>query len=225
MVVDTTYYINEAFHSGKSILLEGANAAMLDIDFGTYPFVTSSNTTISGVFSGLGLSPEKLKCTVGVVKAYTTRVGGGPFPTELENEIGEHIRKVGVEFGTTTGRPRRCGWLDLVVLKFTHMLNGYSFLNITKIDCLTGLKKLKIGVSYSIDGKKIPSMPGNVDDLEKVQVEYIEVDGWDEDITNVTKFEDLPPNCRKYIQLIEEHVRVPVKWIGLGPKRSQMIEL
>jgi len=205
-------------------LLEGANAAMLDIDFGTYPYVTSSSTTVAGCFGGIGLSPEKLGCTIGIVKAYTTRVGGGPFPTELKDKDGERMREIGHEFGTTTGRPRRCGWLDLVVLKYTHTLNGYNYLNLTKIDVLSGFDKLKIGVEYYYQGNKLPSMPGNLEILENVTVEYVEVDGWKEDISKVTKFEDLPKNCKNYIFFVEEKLQIPIKWIGVGPGRFDMIE-
>jgi adenylosuccinate synthase len=223
-VVDTIYFLNNLHAKGSTILLEGANATMLDIDFGTYPYVTSSSTTISGASTGLGLSPDKIQCPIGIVKAYTTRVGGGPFPTELLDKTGEEMRRIGGEFGTTTGRPRRCGWLDLVVLKYTHLINGYKYINLTKIDVLTGFPKLKVAVNYKIDGKLIEGFPGSLNELSRVEVDYIEVDGWTEDISTCRKFEDLPANCAKYIKMVEESVGVPVKWIGVGPARSQMIE-
>jgi len=223
-VIDTIPYINDIYKAGKRILLEGANAAMLDIDFGTYPFVTSSSTTVAGCFGGIGLSPEKLGCTIGIVKAYTTRVGGGPFPTELKDKIGDKIREIGHEFGTTTGRPRRCGWLDLVVLRFTHTLNGYNYLNLTKIDVLSGFDKLKIAIDYNYQGNKLASMPANLEILENLTVEYVEVDGWSEDISKIKKFDDLPENCKKYIFFVEEQLKIPIKWIGVGPGRFDMVE-
>jgi len=203
-VVDTIYYLNNLHSKGSSILLEGANATMLDIDFGTYPYVTSSSTTISGASTGLGLSPDKIQCPIGI--------------------DGEEMRRIGGEFGTTTGRPRRCGWLDLVVLQYTHLINGYKYLNLTKIDVLTGFPKLKVAVNYKIDGKVIEGFPGSLKELSNVEVDYIEMDGWTEDISSCRKFEDLPANCAKYIKMVEERVGVLVKWIGVGPARSQMIE-
>jgi len=222
-VVDTIYYLNDAYRKGSTILLEGANATMLDIDFGTYPYVTSSSTTISGASSGLGLSPDKIKTVVGIVKAYTTRVGGGPFPTELLDTTGEEMRRIGGEFGTTTGRPRRCGWLDLVVLQYTHLINGFNYLNLTKIDVLTGFSKLKVAVSYSLKGQKLEGFPGNLSELSEVEVDYIEMDGWTESLSDCKTFEQLPPNCIKYIKMVEDRIGVPVKWIGVGPSRDQMI--
>jgi adenylosuccinate synthase len=223
-IVDTVPYLDQLYHQDKSFLLEGANATMLDIDFGTYPFVTSSSTSVSGVFSGLGLSPNKLNCVVGIVKAYTTRVGQGPFPTELEDATGERLRSVGVEVGTTTGRPRRCGWLDLVIVKYTHLINGYNAINLTKLDVLSGLEKLKIATKYSYQGKELPSMPACLDILAKVDVTYVEFDGWSEDISKAKKFEDLPPNCQKYVNFIETSVGVPIRWIGVGAGREDLID-
>jgi adenylosuccinate synthase len=224
MIVDTVSYVNKAYASGKRILIEGANATLLDIDYGTYPFVTSSTTTIGGACTGLGLSPDKLGDVIGIVKAYTTRVGAGPFPTELHDEIGEKIRKVGVEFGTTTGRPRRCGWLDTFLLKYGHMINGFTHLNVTKLDVLSGLETLKIGTGYRLDGKNMESFPSRLGDLERVEVVYEEVPGWNEDISKVTSFDDLPKNAKAYVTRIEELVGVGVKWIGVGPGREAMIE-
>jgi len=223
-IVDTVPYLDELYRQHKSFLLEGANATMLDIDFGTYPYVTSSSTSVSGVFSGLGLSPNKLNCVVGIVKAYTTRVGGGPFPTELEDETGQKLRSVGVEFGTTTGRPRRCGWLDLVIVKFTHIINGYNLINLTKLDVLSGHPTLKIATKYSYQGKELPSMPASLDVLANVEVTYQEFEGWNEDISKVQNFEDLPINCQKYVNFIETFLGVPIKWIGVGAGREDLID-
>jgi adenylosuccinate synthase len=222
-IVDTVTYLNEAHQQGKRILLEGANATMLDLDFGTYPYVTSSSTTIAGAFNGLGLNPKQLDVTIGIVKAYSTRVGQGPFPTELFDEIGQKIRDVGHEYGTTTGRPRRCGWLDLVVVKYTHLLNGYDSLNLTKMDILTGIPKLKVAVAYHYQGKPLPSMPASIELLAKVAPQYVELEGWTEDISKVTSFQQLPKNCLTYIEFIEKFVGVPIKWVGVGAGRHEII--
>lgn len=155
MIVDTIEYMNKALTSNKRIIAEGANATMLDIDFGTYPYITSSTTTVGGVCTGLGVPPSAIETNIGIMKAYTTRVGGGPFPTELTDEIGARLQKVGHEFGATTGRPRRCGWLDLNVVKFSHKLNGLTSINMTKLDVLTGVKKIKVATHYELDGKKL----------------------------------------------------------------------
>jgi len=209
----------------KKILVEGANAAMLDLDFGTYPFVTSSNPTIGGCLTGLGLSHQKLGDVIGVVKAYTTRVGAGPFPTELDNEIGQTIRKTGGEFGTTTGRPRRCGWLDIPVLQFSCMLNGYTSLNLTKLDILTGFDEVKIGIAYLHDGKRLPSVPSSLEVLSSITVEYETLPGWKEDISKCTKFSELPVNAQNYIKRVAQLVETPVKWVGVGAAREALIEL
>lgn len=171
----------------------------------------------------MGLSPNKIQERYGVVKAYTTRVGSGPFPTEQLNEIGETLQSVGHEIGTTTGRKRRCGWLDLVLLGYSHMINDYTALCVTKLDVLSGLDELKIAVAYEIDGKKIPSFPANLENLAKVDVIYETVPGWKEDITGARSFEELPENARTYINKIEEVIGSPVKWIGVGPGRESMI--
>ena len=204
MIIDTVEYMNKAVRSTKkSIIAEGANAALLDIDFGTYPFVTSTSNTAGGVISGLGVPPKAIKTTIGIMKAYTTRVGGGPFPTELTEEIGQKLQKVGHEFGSTTGRPRRCGWLDLNVVRYGHKLNGYDSLNITKLDVLTGVKHLKVAVGYKgIRGQK--TMPSSLKSLGKIEPIYVDLDGWDEDITKAKSFDELPNNAKKYINFIEE---------------------
>ncbi|CAO3607466.1 unnamed protein product [Mucor hiemalis] len=222
-VIDTVPYLHEQIKAGKRILVEGANALMLDIDFGTYPYVTSSSTAIGGVCTGLGVPPNKITNIIGVVKAYCTRVGGGPFPTEQLNEIGEHLQTVGFEFGVTTGRKRRCGWLDLVAVNYSNMINGYTSFNLTKLDILDQLPKIKVAVAYHLDGKKMASFPADLSVLAKVEVEYVELDGWMSDISKCTQFEDLPENAKKYIAFIEKETGVPVEWIGVGPGREAMI--
>ncbi|KAJ1446969.1 Adenylosuccinate synthetase [Pelagophyceae sp. CCMP2097] len=223
-VVDTVTYVHDALDRGERVLAEGANAALLDPDFGTYPFVTSSSTTAGGVCTGLGVAPRRVDCVVGVVKAYLTRVGAGPFPTELFDKDGEFLQVQGREFGTTTGRTRRCGWLDAQMVRYSDALNGYSSINLTKLDVLTGLAKLKIATAYVVDGARLPKryMPADLDELAKVTVEYQEYPGWVEDISKVSRFEDLPANAQGYIRAIEEHCGVPVSWVGTGPGRDDM---
>lgn len=225
MVKDTVHLLNQAYADGKTILTEGANAALLDIDFGTYPYVTSSATTAGGAATGLGLAPSKLKTIIGVVKAYTTRVGAGPFPSELTCEIGDHLQETGFEFGATTGRRRRCGWLDMVVVNYGVMLNGYTSINITKLDVLNDLDTIKLGVSYSIDGTELPHgmMPSHLDDLEKVTVNYEEFPGWKCDLSGIKTFDELPEAAKKYILRIEELSKCQVSWIGIGPNRDEMV--
>ena len=227
MTCDTIELTNQKYKAGKKILVEGANAAMLDIDFGTYPYVTSSNPSVGSVMTGLGVSPKKLGGIYGTVKAYCTRVGEGPFPTELNVLVGEgsHLASVGHEFGTTTGRPRRCGWLDLPQLKYSITINGYTSINLTKLDVLSGLKEIPLGVAYkSKDGKYLDTMPASLGQLKDVKVEYEVMPGWDEDITKCRKFEDLPLNCQRYVQRIEDICGVPIRWIGVGPNRLDVID-
>jgi len=239
MIVDGTLLVNQALKSGKRILCEGANAVMLDLDHGTYPYVTSSTTTAGGICSGLGIPPSQVQCSIGVVKAYTTRVGAGPFPTELtddacggmrlrgdfETDIGRHMQVVGQEIGVTTGRKRRCGWLDLVVLKYSHAVNGYAGLNLTKLDVLDQLKEVKLGTAYEIDGVRLPDgqMPARLADLAKVKVVYETMQGWQKDITKITKYSDLPLEARNYVERIEQIVGVKVSWVGVGPGREAML--
>ncbi|KOX81300.1 Adenylosuccinate synthetase [Melipona quadrifasciata] len=225
MVKETVQYLHQALREGKKVLVEGANAAMLDIDFGTYPYVTSSNCSIGGVCTGLGLPPSYIREVVGVVKAYTTRVGDGPFPTELLDATGELLQKRGHEFGVTTNRKRRCGWLDLTLLKFTAMVNGYTSICLTKLDILDTLPKIQIGVGYRLNEKEIDYFPSSTSDLAKVEVVYETLDGWESTTEGVRSLEKLPPNAKKYIQLIEEHLNVPVKWIGVGAGRESVIAL
>lgn len=215
-VIDSVSYLHKAYAEGKRILVEGANAIMLDLDFGTYPFVTSSNTGVGGVCTGLGIPPRRIGKTYGVVKAYTTRVGAGPFPTEQLNEIGEHLQTVGAEFGVTTGRKRRCGWLDIPVLKWSHMINDYTSINLTKLDVLDQLEEIKIGVAYKIDGKELEAFPADLGVLGKVEVEYETMPGWKSDISKVRSYEDLPVNARKYVERIEELLGVKSGWICAG---------
>lgn len=222
-VVDAIPFIHDALNSNKRILIEGANALMLDLDFGTYPYVTSSNTSIGGVCTGLGIPPQKIRNIFGVVKAYTTRVGAGPFPTEQLNEVGEHLQSVGAEYGVTTGRKRRCGWLDLVVLKYSTLINGYTHLNLTKLDVLDQLPEIKIGIAYKYKGKTLPSFPEDLHVCEKVEVEYVTFPGWKTDTSRITKYEDLPKKAKEYIEYIEKFVNVKVQWVGVGPGRESML--
>ncbi|XP_073527549.1 adenylosuccinate synthetase isozyme 2 isoform X2 [Phyllobates terribilis] len=225
MVKDGVYFLHEAIHSTpKKILVEGANAALLDIDFGTYPFVTSSNCTVGGVCTGLGIPPQSIGDVYGVVKAYTTRVGIGAFPTEQSNDIGDILQTRGHEFGVTTGRRRRCGWLDLVLLRFAHMINGFTALALTKLDILDVFSEIKVGVSYKLDGVKIPHFPANQEVLNRVEVEYETLPGWKSDTSNARTFNDLPANAKKYVHFVEESLGIPIKWIGVGKSRESMIQ-
>lgn len=228
MITDTVQFINEAYSNRKRILAEGANATMLDIDFGTYPYVTSSSTSIGGILTGLGLSHSKIETVIGITKAYTTRVGEGPFPTECildEQETGESIRKEGHEFGTTTGRPRRVGWLDTQVVKYTNVINGFNSINLTKLDVLSNQKSIKIGVGYEQkDGSKYTGLfPASLEELSELKPVYEELPGWESDISKVTEYSKLPSNCRSYVERVEELLSIPIKWIGTGPERTSMI--
>eukprot|EP00741_Cyanophora_paradoxa_P006624 tig00001029_g6409.t1 len=196
MVTDTVFYINDAYSKGKRILIEGANATLLDIDFGTYPYVTSSNASIGGACTGLGISPKKIGAIIGVVKAYTTRVGAGPFPTELHDAVGEKLRARGHEFGTTTGRPRRCGWFDAVVVRYSHMINEYTHINLTKLDVLDDHTEIKIAVDYKLNGEVIKGFPASLEDLAKVEVVYETLPGWNTSIAQCRKFSDLPADAQ-----------------------------
>ncbi|RLV94586.1 Adenylosuccinate synthetase [Spathaspora sp. JA1] len=223
-VIDSVTFMHNAIKQKKKILVEGANALMLDIDFGTYPYVTSSSTGIGGVLTGLGIPPHHINKVYGVVKAYTTRVGEGPFPTEQLNEHGEKLQDIGAEYGVTTGRKRRCGWLDLVVLKYSSLINGYTSLNITKLDVLDTFKTIEVGVAYKLDGKEVEGFPEDLNDLARVEVVYKTFPGWETDITQIKKFEDLPENAKKYLAFIEEYLETPIQWVGTGPARESMLE-
>ncbi|CAL8362939.1 unnamed protein product [Boreogadus saida] len=226
MVRDGVHFMYEALHGPpKKILVEGANAALLDIDFGTYPFVTSSNCTVGGVCTGLGMPPRNVGEVYGVVKAYTTRVGIGAFPSEQCNEIGELLQTRGKEVGVTTGRKRRCGWLDLVLIKYAHMINGFTALALTKLDILDVMDEIKVGVAYKLDNQSIPHFPANQEVLHRVEVQYETLPGWKSDTSAARTFEELPENAQNYVHYIEEHLRVPIKWIGVGKSRESMIQL
>jgi adenylosuccinate synthase len=221
-LIESENYLNNAIIEGKKILAEGAQGSLLDIDFGTYPYVTSSNTTSAGACSGLGVPPNKIKNIRGIFKAYTTRVGSGPFPTELFDSIGKKIRDVGHEYGATTGRDRRCGWLDLVALKYSIQINGVTELNIMKSDVLSSIDKLLVCTSYTIDGEEINFFPYDIDSKDVIP-NYIEFKGWDEDITNIKNEDDLPRELIEYIDYIESFVQVPIKLVSVGPDRKQTI--
>ncbi|XP_064407758.1 adenylosuccinate synthetase isozyme 2 [Latimeria chalumnae] len=226
LVKDGVYFMNKALTGPpQNILVEGANASLLDIDFGTYPYVTSSNCTVGGVCTGLGIPPRNIGEVYGVVKAYTTRVGVGAFPTEQKNETGDLLQSRGHEFGVTTGRPRRCGWLDLVLVKYAHMINGFTALAVTKLDILDLFDEIRIGIRYKIDGKPIPYLPANQEVLNKAEVEYETLPGWRVNTEQARRLQDLPQNACKYIRFIEEYLQVPVKWIGVGKPRESMIQL
>lgn len=225
MLTDTSFYLNQAIENGKTILIEGANGTLLDVDHGTYPYVTSSNASVGGVITGSGISALKLNSAIGIMKAYTTRVGAGPFPTELKNEFGDQIRSQGGEYGSTTGRPRRCGWFDAVVGKYSNQINAFTAINLTKLDVLTGVSTLKIAISYKFKGETLKSFPSSLEVLENVEVIYEDLPGWKEDISKARKFEDLPANAQTYIRRIEELVGAKVGFIGVGMKRDEMIEM
>lgn len=222
-VVDAVLFMQKAFDTNKRILVEGANALMLDIDYGTYPYVTSSNTGIGGVITGLAISPFKIKNIIGVVKAYTTRVGGGPFPTEQLNEIGEHLQNIGKEVGVTTGRKRRCGWLDLVIVKYSTAVNHYTSLNLTKLDILDGLSEIKVAIGYKFEGQELESFPADLTVLEKCEPIYKTFPGWSSPTTKLTSWDELPNEAKNYVDFIEKFVGVPVGNIGVGPGREHML--
>jgi adenylosuccinate synthase len=221
--VDGVSFMKAAQEDNKNIIVEGANALMLDIKYGSYPFVTSSNTTIGGIIGGLTLNPKNITETIGVVKAYTTRVGQGAFKTEDTGEIGTKLQEIGREWGTSTGRRRRCGWLDLVVVKYSASINYYSALNLTKLDVLDTFETIKIAIAYKVDGEELDHYPADLDLLERAEVVYHEMPGWQKPTTGAKTFYDLPKQAREYIEYIEKYVGVKVKWIGTGPDREAMI--
>ena len=220
--IDSEEYLNKAMKEGKSILAEGAQGSLLDIDFGTYPFVTSSNTTAAGACTGLGIAPNKVKEVFGIFKAYTTRVGSGPFPTELFDKDGETMAKVGNEFGSVTGRARRCGWLDLVALKYAIQVNGVTALYMMKGDVLSGFETLKVCTEYNYKGEKIDHLPYNIEP-ENVSPIYVAKKGWKADLTGMTSYDELPSELKEYVEFIEKFVEVPIKVISVGPDRTQTI--
>ncbi|MBI2558414.1 adenylosuccinate synthase [Candidatus Woesearchaeota archaeon] len=222
-VNDTTLMVNYAIAKNKKILFEGAQGTLLDIDYGTYPFVTSSSATAGGVCTGLGISPRKIQSVLGVCKAYKTRVGNGPFPTEITSAVGEKIQKSGKEFGATTGRPRRIGWFDALIGKYAVMINGIDSIALTKLDVFTAIDKLKICVAYKHKGNIIEKFTPNIHILQNCQPLYEELDGWWDDITKVRTYDKLPNNAKKYLKRIEELLGVPISIVSVGPKREQTI--
>ena len=221
--IDCEYVINKALKERKTVLAEGAQGSLLDVDYGTYPFVTSSNTTISGVISGLGVAPHSIGSVTGIFKAYTTRVGSGPFPTELDNEIGEEMRRIGSEFGATTGRSRRCGWLDLPALKYSCMVNGVTELNIMKLDVLSYFKTIKVCVGYNYHGEVYKdTIPFDLSDGD-IEPIYKELNGWNVDISDCKTYEELPQEAKDYVAFILSEVNIPITRISVGPDRLQTI--
>jgi len=220
--VDSEIYVNKALNEGKKILAEGAQGTMLDIDFGTYPFVTSSNTITAGTCTGLGVPPNKIGNVIGIFKAYCTRVGSGPFPTELFDEEGEKMRKEGHEFGATTGRPRRCGWIDLVQLRYSIMINGITELSMMKGDVLSIFDEIKACTHYLIDGEKVTDFPYDINDHDITPV-YESVDGWGDDLTRLESLDDAPDSFRSYVDYLEKQLNVPIRVVSVGPDRKQTL--
>ncbi len=223
-VKDTAIFLNKAADEGKNILFEGAQGALLDVDFGTYPYVTSSNPTSGGASTGTGLPPTKIDSVFGIVKAYTTRVGLGPFPTELFDETGEKLRAIGAEYGATTGRPRRCGWFDAFLVKYSSTVNGITEAALTKLDVLSAFDEIKVCVGYELNGKRLNSFPTDVPRLEKVTPVYETLKGWAVDISGIRNYDDLPAEAKDYIEFIEKQTGIFMSIISVGAKRSQTIE-
>jgi len=224
-VKNTTLLINNLIDKNKKVLFEGAQGTLLDIDHGTYPYVTSSNTISGGVCLGLGIGPKNVGNVIGIAKAYITRVGAGPLPTELKDEVGKQIQDIGKEFGATTGRARRCGWFDALIGKYAVMVNGLDTIALTKLDVLSGLEKIKICISYKHKNKIIKDFSSNVEILENCEPIYEEMPGWKEKLDNINKFNDLPENAKKYIKRIEELMEIPVCIVSIGPERNQTLVL
>ena len=224
-VTDTSLLINDEMDANKKVLFEGAQGTMLDIDDGTYPYVTSSNPAAGGAATGAGVGPNRIDRVVGICKAYTTRVGEGPFPTELTDQIGDHIRETGHEYGVVTGRPRRVGWFDAVALRHAHRVDGLDYLSLNLLDVLSGLKTIKIARAYELDGQEINYYPASLAELDRCKPIYDELPGWDEDITHVTKFDDLPENAKNYLKRIEELTATPLATVSVGPDREQTMIL
>jgi len=222
-VTDTSQFLNNELRKGKKVLAEGAQGSLLDVDHGTYPFVTSSNPTSGGACTGLGIPPTSVTKIIGIVKAYSTRVGNGPFPTELENEIGEKLRSIGHEFGATTGRPRRCGWLDIFSLNYSLKINGVDEIALTKLDVLSSFEEILICTGYEVNGKMIPNFPTDIRTLDNAKPIFTSFKGWRDDITGIKKFILLPKECRKYIRAIEKLTNTKITFVSVGPRRSQTI--
>ena len=221
-LVNGEYFVNDYLNKGKTVLAEGAQGSMLDIDFGTYPFVTSSNTTSAGVCVGLGIAPSRIREVIGIAKAYCTRVGSGPFPSELHDEVGEKLRSIGGEFGATTGRPRRCGWIDIPQLKYTIMLNGVTQIVLTKLDVLNEFEEIKVVSSYLLDGEETQEMPYDINDLN-VGLSYQHFKGWMSDLERVKDRADLPKDAYDYVNALESLFGVPISMVSVGPERSQLL--
>ncbi len=224
-VCDTVSLLNREIDLGKKVLFEGAQATLLDIDVGTYPFVTSSNSSALGIASGSGVSPKKVEKVYGIAKAYTTRVGSGPFPTELKDKVGELLRARGHEFGSTTGRPRRCGWLDLFALKFSVMVNDLDGLVITKLDVLDAFDQIKVCVGYEVNGELLENFPSTAKELERVRPVYETLPGWRKETTKVKSLKDLPPEAKNFLRFIEDYLGVPIYMVSTGPQRDETIEI
>jgi adenylosuccinate synthase len=225
MICDTTYFLHDQLDEGKKLLMEGAQGSLLDIDHGTFPFVTSSNASGVGVSSGSGVPPRAIDRMIGVAKAYSTRVGGGPFPTELLDSTGNKIREIGREYGTTTGRPRRCGWFDAVAVRYTARLSGANYLSLMMLDVLSHFDELKICIAYEIDGQRIDRLPSQADVLRRCQPIYETLPGWNQDVTQVRAMKDFPSNALRYMDRISELVSVPLGVVSVGPDREQTIFL
>ncbi|NUR06239.1 MAG: adenylosuccinate synthase [Nocardioidaceae bacterium] len=223
MVADTGLLLNQALDRGETVLLEAGQATLLDVDHGTYPFVTSSSATSGGACTGSGIPPTRIDRVISIVKAYTTRVGEGPFPTELHDDFGENLRKVGMEYGTTTGRPRRCGWYDSVIARYAARVNGVTDFVLTKLDVLTGLEKVPVCVAYDVDGVRHDEMPVNQTDIHHAVPIYEELPGWWEDISGARSLDDLPPNAQKYVAAVEELSGARISAIGVGPERDETV--
>ena len=222
-VADTALLLNQALEAGKTVLLEGSQGTLLDVDHGTYPYVTSSNPTAGGACTGSGIGPTKIDRVIGILKAYTTRVGSGPFPTELFDEDGEALRRIGGEVGVTTGRNRRCGWFDAPIARYATRVNGLTDFFLTKLDVLTGWEKIPVCVAYEVDGKRVEEVPASQTDFHHAKPIYEYLEGWKEDISNCKKFEDLPINAQKYVKYLEKISGAPMSAIGVGPGRDQTI--
>ncbi|MEM1325902.1 MAG: adenylosuccinate synthase [Bacteroidota bacterium] len=221
-LTDAVYYLNDAIKAGKKILAEGAQGSMLDIDFGTYPFVTSSNTITAGVCTGLGIAPSQIGEVIGITKAYCTRVGAGPFPTELNDEVGEQLRAAGQEFGATTGRPRRCGWLDIPQLRYTIMINGVTQLVMTKLDILDEFATVPFASHYRVDGEETQNLPYDLC-ISSIEPVYVEVAGWQQSLDAVSEYEDLPQAAKNYVEGIEKALETPVSMVSTGPERRKLL--
>ena len=224
-VVNTAALLDREMRAGKSVLFEGAQGAQLDVDHGTYPYVTSSSTVAGGACTGAGVGPTWIDAVVGISKAYTTRVGGGPFPTELKDDVGDNLRKRGAEFGSTTGRPRRCGWLDTVVVKDAVRVNGLTGVTLMKLDVLSGTNPVRICTAYKLDGKVVDDVPASLEELERAQPVYEDHPGWSEDLAGITTFDALPKNAKDYVRRVEELINTTVVMLSVGPNRSETIVL